>query len=165
MKRPEGVTFIAIWFFIEAFFTLMFLCAIIAFPFSGVIDTIGDPIGEFWVIFGVVGAGIFFFATVLLLLLAGWGLLRLSPWSRYLALVLAFFSLLFFPIGTLIGIIIIWYLLKKDVRQAFEASELAPYYEEMADPRAVEASEPAVFAEPVEPIEPIDPVEPSDPVS
>jgi hypothetical protein len=49
-----------------------------------------------------------------------------------LAIVLAILGLFAFPVGTVIGVLIIWYLLKEDVRQAFELAytsltEVAPF--------------------------------------
>ncbi len=126
MKRPDGITVIAVWFFVEAFFILMATCTLLAIPISGVFAEIGDPIGEFWVGFGITCGVIWLLITGLALVFSGWGLLRMKQWARWLAFVLAIFSLFGFPIGTVIGALIIWYLLKEDVREAFEmaASDL-----------------------------------------
>ena len=106
-----------------------------AVPFSGVINEIRDPIGEFWVYFGttcLVVLGLFF---GLALVFAGWGLLRMKQWARWLAFVLAIISLFFFPIGTVVGALIIWYLLKGDVNEAFEkaAEEVFPEMEPVSE--------------------------------
>ncbi len=58
----------------------------------------------------------------MLSVITGWGLLGLKGWARWLSIVMAALSLLAFPIGTIIGVLIIWYLLKDEVRQAFEAA-------------------------------------------
>jgi len=123
MKRPDGVTAIAVWYFVEAFFTLMIACTLIAIPFSGVFSDIGDPTGEFFATFGLTCGVVFVLLMAIAALLAGWGLLRMKQWARWLAFILAIFSLFAFPIGTVIGALIIWYLLKDDVREAFEAAE------------------------------------------
>ena len=123
MKRPDGVTAIAVWYFVEAFFTLLIACTLIAIPFSGVFADIGDPTGEFWVTFGLTCGVVFVLLQAIALLLAGWGLLRMKGWARWLAFILAILGLFAFPIGTVIGALIIWYLLKEDVREAFEAAE------------------------------------------
>lgn len=44
-------------------------------------------------------------------ILAGWGLLKRKPWSRVLALVIGFLSLMSVPFGTLLGVYTIWALL------------------------------------------------------
>ena len=65
------------------------------------------------VLFGVGGG--------MLSLVTGWGLWRLKGWARWVAIGLAAISLLAIPIGTVIGALIIWYLFKGEVKQAFEA--------------------------------------------
>jgi len=42
--------------------------------------------------------------------LAGWGLLNRRTWSRVLAMVLAVLGLFLFPLGTIIGIYVLWVL-------------------------------------------------------
>jgi uncharacterized Tic20 family protein len=54
--------------------------------------------------------------------IAGWGLLGMKGWARWLAIALAALSPLAFPVATVIGALIIWYLLRDEVRQAFEAA-------------------------------------------
>jgi hypothetical protein len=140
MKRPDGVTAIAVWYFVEAFLTLMIACTLIAIPFSGVFSDIGDPTGEFWATFGLTCGVVFVLLQAIALLLAGWGLLRMKGWARWLAFILAIFSLFLFPIGTVIGALIIWYLLKDDVREAFEAAEDAMVIEAAPPGEEVEST-------------------------
>ena len=122
MKRPEGVTAIAVWYFVDAVFMFMIACIIVA-VLSGIFSQIGDATGQFWATFGM-GCGVVFVGlTGIALVIAGWGLLQMKQWARWLAFILAIISLFAFPIGTVIGAVIIWYLLKDDVREAFEAAE------------------------------------------
>ena len=58
-----------------------------------------QAIGGLLVLKGVVGV------------IAGWGLLDRQSWARILAIVLAFISLLNFPLGTALGIYTLWVLL------------------------------------------------------
>jgi hypothetical protein len=51
--------------------------------------------------------------------LAGWGLLERERWARPLALVLAFFSLFNFPLGTALGIYTMWVLLPEQSREEY----------------------------------------------
>jgi hypothetical protein len=44
-------------------------------------------------------------------ILAGWGLLERQPWARTLAIVLGFFALFHFGVGTVLGIYTLWVLL------------------------------------------------------
>jgi hypothetical protein len=130
MKRPDGITVIAVWFFVEAFFMLTGVCSLIALLISPVFGEINDPIGEFWFGFGLTCGLIWLLLTGIALVLSGWGLLRLKQWARWLAFVLAIFSLFAFPIGTVIGGVIIWYLLKEETRDVFEAAETGMFPEE-----------------------------------
>ena len=123
MKRPDGVTAIAVWFFVEVLLALFFSCLFSVLIFSGFINDINEPVGEFLVVFTLVCGGIFSLLFGLLSVFAGWGLLQMKQWARWLAIILGIFSLFAFPIGTVIGALIIWYLLKQDVREAFEMAE------------------------------------------
>ena len=140
MKRPDGVTAIAVWYFVDAFFILMIACTLIALPFSGVFDDIGDSTGEFWANFGVTCGVVFVLLSAIAALLAGLGLLRMKQWARWLAFILAILGLFAFPIGTVIGALIIWYLLKDDVREAFDAAEEALVIEEVPPGEEVEST-------------------------
>jgi hypothetical protein len=130
MKRPDGITVLAVWHFVQAFFLLIGACSLLAIPMSGVFGEINDPIGEFWAGFGVTCGVIWLLITGVALVLSGWGLLRLKQWGRWLAFVLAIFGLFAFPIGTVIGAVIIWYLLRDETREVFEAAEIGMLTEE-----------------------------------
>jgi hypothetical protein len=130
MKRPDGITVIAVWHFVQAFFILIGACSLLAIPLSGVFGEINDPIGEFWAGFGVTCGVVWLLVMGVALVLSGWGLLRMKQWARWLTFVLAIFGLFAFPIGTIIGALIIWYLLKEDTREAFEAAEGGMFLDE-----------------------------------
>jgi len=57
------------------------------------------------------GVGLILMATGVLGILAGWGLHERQPWARPLAIVLGFFALFHFGIGTVLGIYTLWVLL------------------------------------------------------
>jgi hypothetical protein len=57
------------------------------------------------------GVGLVLMGTGVLGILAGWGLMDRQPWARMLAIVLGFFALLHFGIGTVLGIYTLWVLL------------------------------------------------------
>ena len=122
MRRPDGVTVIAIYHFVIAIPSLLGACAILVFAIPPVLFS-GDSVsGIFWALFGL---GFALLATAgggVLSLIAGWGLLALKEWARWLVIVLAILSLVAFPIGTVIGGFIIWYLLQEEARQAFLAA-------------------------------------------
>ncbi len=140
MRRPEGVTIIAVYQFIVSLFFVIGACGFLALPMSGAFQYAED-IGRFfgWLIFG--GLSLLTLGGGIAGIVAGWGLLRLKSWARWLTVVLAVLSLILFPIGTVIGALIIWYLLQDHVRLVFEAAGAAD-----ASP-AVPA---AVMPEPVE---------------
>lgn len=52
-------------------------------------------------------------------LVAGIGLLKRKSWARVLALVLSFFYLLNFPVGTAVGAYTLWALLQEESQTAF----------------------------------------------
>lgn len=52
-------------------------------------------------------------------IIAGIGLLKLRPWARILQIVLAIFSLLWFPVGTAFGIYALWVLLSAEGAAVF----------------------------------------------
>lgn len=119
--RPNGISAIAVYFFIVAAFDFIGACAILLFPLAAVMSAGND--GSVAAIAALTSG---LCATVVLgalSLAAGIGLMRLATWARWLAFALASLSLILFPIGTIIGVIIIWYLLRQDVRQAFETAD------------------------------------------
>lgn len=58
-------------------------------------------------------------AVSLLGFVAGWGLLRMQDWARWLSIGLALLGLPLFPIGSVAGALIIAYLLQSPVSEAF----------------------------------------------
>jgi hypothetical protein len=78
-------------------------------------------------ILGTIGMVAVVVASIVTLpnLLAGWGLLRLKPWARILTLVLSFFNLPAFPIGTAIGVYGIWVLFQAESLRLFESGPQA----------------------------------------
>ena len=131
MKRPGGVTIIAIWHLLCGVFGLMGACTILAIPVPVIL--LGGE-GSVGMLVSVAALGIGFVAVAAgasIGLVAAWGLFTLKEWARWLTVVLAALSMPAFPIGTIIGGIIIWYLLTDEVRVAFQgepgaAAEGAP---------------------------------------
>ncbi len=123
MKRPDGVTLVAVWYFMNAFFILLSFFVLIAIPVSGAFSGINDQTGLFWATTGVICLAVFVAVSGIVVALSGWGLLRIRSWARILGLILAIMGLFAFPVGTVISALIIWYLSKEDVRQVFELAE------------------------------------------
>lgn len=118
-RRSDGVTLIAVYFFVVA---ALFLVGTVIMAIPTLILGIVTLAEEADAAIGFVAVG--FIAAVLLTLslvnlAVGYGLWRVQPWGRTGAIVLSIVGLLFFPIGTVIGAIILWYLLKPEVAAQF----------------------------------------------
>ena len=122
-RRPDAVTIIAIYHFVVGGLALLGAGAILIFlmlPMTlGRANWVGAGAGLILLGFGVLVALAFGLAAIVM----GWGLLELRSWARWGAVVLAILQLLFFPLGTIIGALIIWYLLTEDGRQPFEGAK------------------------------------------
>jgi hypothetical protein len=119
--RPLGIDLIA-WFYIiltiPAFGSICFIVVLLT---TGVIKY-GQAEGllSVAVIAGLLVLSAF---SSVILLVAGWGLLKLKRWARVLAMIVAVLMLFAFPIGTVLGALILYYLGSNDeVKRAF-ASE------------------------------------------
>lgn len=119
--RPDGVVVVSVWFIIKAVIALLGAAAILIFALPAVImNTVGSD--RYFAIAGVY-FGLFFLVVFGVLEVAAViGLLRLREWGRWLAIGLAALGLLLIPFGTIIGALIIWYLLTDKVKQAFGAA-------------------------------------------
>jgi len=84
---------------------------------------IRDP--EALPILSIVGTWTALFLAVLALpgLIAGYGLLKRKMWGRVLAIIVAFFGLINFPIGTAIGVYALFVLLQNAAAEYFSGSE------------------------------------------
>jgi len=66
------------------------------------------------------GIGFMMMAGGIMGILAGWGLIERQPWARTLAIVLGFFALFQFGIGTALGIYTLWVLLPAESALEYE---------------------------------------------
>ena len=122
--RPDKVTVIAVWFSINAAISL-FLVAALLFVFPALVerDIADDPdrgiltFARFFGGFLFGGFGVLNIAVVV-------GLLRLREWGRWLAIVLAILGLILIPVHTIVGALIIWYLLSDEAKHAFGVAAL-----------------------------------------
>ena len=57
-------------------------------------------------------------------LITGYGLLHYKPWSRIVGIVLSAISLIFVPVGTIIGAYGLWVLLSKNTEQLFNTGPI-----------------------------------------
>jgi len=135
-KRADYVTLIAIYQFVSGALWLIGALAIVVFGALRMVlrwddwSAVGTPL-EVEVAkvtgavilavqcFGMLGLG----ALGIARLVVGFGLLKLSPWARWAAIVLAVLGLGSFPIGTVINVLILIYLLGDEGRAAFESEQ------------------------------------------
>jgi hypothetical protein len=130
-QRSDGVTIIALYQFIVAFLSLLGICGLLSIPVIVAASTAaaraeGGPLATAIVSTVMVVASGWLFLTGLANAIIGWGLWKQREWGRIGTIVLAVFRLLNFPLGTLIGALIIWYLLRQDVKAEFRPEPAAP---------------------------------------
>jgi len=114
MRVAEHIHLLAILWFIDG--ALLLIPAIIMAVLAAVVTSPFAWHGGNSVAFVIV-PGIFMILCVVFLLfaalrfIAGWGLLKLEPWGRIFALVMAFLDLLHVPLGTALGVYTLFVLL------------------------------------------------------
>jgi len=121
-NRPDGLTVIIIFFFTTA--ALSLLGGLYGFVFGqrdagflgqvcGVVQWLSPPIA----LAMLASSGLVY---TLLAIATGVGLLVYHPWGRWGAIALAVLTLFSFPIGTVIGVAIIVYLMHPKIRASFK---------------------------------------------
>jgi uncharacterized membrane protein (DUF2068 family) len=123
--RPDGVSLLAILFYLLAALSLIGGIFLVAASDSlvdlveeeattDIPDWVMNNMRDLLTVGGVIAIiiGLFYAIT-------GWGLWNLKSWSRLVAIILAVISLLNIPIGTIIGLVVLWYLFKPEIKQAF----------------------------------------------
>ena len=122
--RPEGITLLAALFWILAILALVAGIFMVGTK-DAIIDIMEDEPDITEGIIDLVdslllGVGIIAFVFAIFYIITGWGLWTMKSWARIVAMILAVISLLSFPIGTIIGIIVLWYLFKPEIKAAFQ---------------------------------------------
>lgn len=97
--------------------------ALFLFLFLFGISFIPDMGYEAPIILRTVGTGVGLLIAILSLpeVIAGIGLLKFKEWGRILTLIVAFFALLEFPLGTALGVYSIVILLKTETTELFKS--------------------------------------------
>ncbi|MFC1938451.1 hypothetical protein ACFLWH_02205 [Chloroflexota bacterium] len=121
MKRPDLLLLVAIWAFFSAFLYLIGIAAISIFALPEALGFVYGPanVGS---IFSISIGIIFLLCGFGLYLAGGIGILKAKSWGRIISIVVAVLSLFWFPVGTALGIIVLIYLAKAEVREYFEGS-------------------------------------------
>jgi hypothetical protein len=120
MKRPDLLILIAVWEFISTFGAFVGIIAIALFGFPEVSRLHGAAsLGGIFALSIVVLVLLFYLSIAIA---GGIGLLGGKEWGRILSLIHAALSLLSIPIGTIVGILVIVYLIKPEIRDYFESA-------------------------------------------
>jgi hypothetical protein len=121
LKKPDNLIVIILWEFLSAFVALIGICVVAVF--IAVPDILEGLRGSA----ALPGAAIIFSVSILVLICyigiaiaGGIGLLKSKEWGRILSIIHSAFGLVSFPVGTAIGIIIIIYLSKSEVKDYFQ---------------------------------------------
>jgi hypothetical protein len=120
-KRPDMLILIAVWQFLSAFGALIGLIAIALFAYP-VINNL-DGIARTGGLFGLATGAFFLVCFTILAAAGGFGLLNGTELGRILSIVHASLNLILIPIGTIIGILVIIYLGKPEVKEYFEPAQ------------------------------------------
>ncbi len=127
MRRPEGVTIVAMWYFLSASVCVLGLGGLAI----GLLGLWSDH--DFHnIIFGTMGMLLAVAAVSMLAVAYGvtaWALWKLKPWARGASIVLAILQLIVIPIGTIAGIAILVYLQRNhEAKAAFGIPAKDPRY-------------------------------------
>lgn len=117
VKRPNQLVLIAIWQFLTVLPILYFLLMYVGLAAGQISAT--DWIGLLLWVYGAALAGILGYIVVPVV--GGIGLMKGHEWGRKLSIAYAILSLALLPIGTIIGILSLRYLMRKDVKEYFSA--------------------------------------------
>ena len=123
-KRPDLLLLVAIWQFLIAFFCLVGIAAISVFAFPEAVGFgyYGPYRVDAGAIFGLTIAILFLLGCLGVSVAGGLGILLGKAWGRIVSIINAILSLFFFPVGTVIGVLILIYLMSTQVREYFESS-------------------------------------------
>ena len=124
-SRPEGITLLSALFWVLALLAIIgglimmvtsnALIELIEEEGKDVPHEVIDLLDSLFI-----GIGIIIIIMGILYIITGWGLWTMKSWARLVAIILAIISVLNFPIGTILGIIILWYLFKPEIKEAFQ---------------------------------------------
>jgi hypothetical protein len=123
-RRPDGVTLLAILHFCSGGIGIILSFILLLIGITPLLVLQAHPALIILVLF-FIGA-VVLSALSILAICTGVGLVRMRNWARWMTIILAIISLPAFPIGTVIGGLIIWYMLQDGVAALFEHRASAP---------------------------------------
>jgi hypothetical protein len=121
-RRPEFVTLIAIYQFITAGILFLLACMLPSIVLPMMLFYVGPAEGVAASVVTVSLALALFLGFGFASIIVGWGLLRMREWARLGSIVLGAFSLIGFPIWTIVSILVLVYMTSEDARAAFARS-------------------------------------------
>ncbi len=113
-EAPQGVKISAYLFFANAVLSLLAFCGMLGF--AGLVLSQEEDLAGAGVF---IGAACFVLLFVILYGAVGYGLLQLQSWARIAAIVLAVLALCNFPIGTIIGGIVLYFMFQPEAQEVF----------------------------------------------
>ena len=122
VKRPDGITIIAIIEFVLAapFFLGALAILFFAIPAVFMYAYTPHPMALLVPLLGLAIGALFSAAFGVLLVIAGVGMLNMRDWARIMTIILAILMLPGFPVGTLLGVVALWYLFQNEVKALFD---------------------------------------------
>lgn len=124
MKRPDMLILIVVWQFLSAVGAIIGIAAVYIFAFP-LIKEILYGIARKAAIFGLWLGVLMLICIAIVSIACAIGLLSKREWGRVLSIVQAALCLLAMPIGTIIGVLIIQYLGKPEVKEYFQPQPAA----------------------------------------
>jgi len=121
MKKPDMLILIIVWEFLSAFISLIGLLAIAILVFP-------DATASMWgsampgAIFGFSIGVLILITFIIVAVTAAAGIIKNQEWGRVLGIVHAALSVFAIPVGTVIGVLIIIYLVRLDIAEYFKAN-------------------------------------------
>lgn len=119
MKKPDLIILVAVWQFINAFLALIGIIAIGVFAFPSILWYAGPGTGG--ALAGLSIGVLCLLAFLGVAVAGGIGLLAGKEWGRIVSIVHAALNLLSIPIGTVLGILALIYLVRADVAEYFQS--------------------------------------------
>ncbi len=112
--RDDGLTIISIWHYLAGGFFLLVTAVVTLMTLLMGAGALSQDTGLFipMTLFGVMA--LVFMTLSLINLVVGYGLWTQRPWARTGAMALAMVGLVFFPLGTIAGGLVLWYLLRPE---------------------------------------------------
>ena len=124
MKKPDLLVLVIVWQFLSAFLALtgLIAVAIVAFP-DATASMLGSALPGF--IFGVSIVVLILLSYIIVSIIAAVGIMKNRDWGRIMGIVQAALSIFGPPVGTIVGILILVYLLRPDIEGYFKSASLS----------------------------------------